>query len=131
MPARIFLAIFGLFSLPYGVYCFLRPSFLESFAGVAATTTTGTVELQAMYGGLQAGFGALALLGALKTAHTRTALLAAAFLCGGLALFRLLGAAGASELSAYTMQGLAFEIPSTAIALGLYRHSAGRASAPA
>ena len=41
MAARIFLAIFGLFSLPYGIYCFVDPAFLAPFAGVAATTTTG------------------------------------------------------------------------------------------
>jgi len=84
-----------------------------------------------MYGGLQAGFGALALLGALRSEHTRTALLASAFLCGGLALFRLLGATQAGELSAYTIQGLAFEIPSTAIAVGLYRSAWRRAAAAA
>jgi hypothetical protein len=121
MPARIFLAFFGLFSLPYGLYCFARPDFLASFAGVSATTITGTVELQAMYGGLQVAFGALGLLGAMKTEHTRTALLAAAFLCGGLGLFRLLGALQFGEFSAYTVQGLAFEIPSTALATWLYR----------
>jgi hypothetical protein len=120
MPARVFLALFGLFSLPYGLYCFLRPDFLESFAGVGASTTTGLIELQAMYGGVQAGFGALALLGSLRPEHTRSALLATIFLCAGLGLFRLFGAIGAGEFSAYTMQGLAFEIPSTAIAGFLY-----------
>ena len=46
MGARIFLGLFGLLSIPYGIYCFLRPGFLEAFAGVAATSTTGTVELR-------------------------------------------------------------------------------------
>lgn len=122
MPSRIFLGLFGLFSLPYGIYCFLRPGFLESFAGVAAVTTTGSIELQAMYGGLQSGFGALALLGALRPAHTRSALLATAFLCTGLGLFRLLGAITAGELSSYTGQGLAFELPAAVIAIGLWIH---------
>src|SRR5262249_47837434 len=101
MGARIFLGLFGLISLPYGLYCFLHPDFLGPFAGVSATSTTGTVELRAMYGGLQAGFGALALLGAFRPAFTRTALLSTAFLCAGLGSFRLLGALAAGEVSSY------------------------------
>lgn len=53
MGARIFVGIFGLFTIPYGLFCFLRPGFLDEFAGVAATS----VELRAMYGGLQTAFG--------------------------------------------------------------------------
>lgn len=121
MVARIFLGLFGLLSVPYGIYCFARPEFLESLAGVAAVSTTGTVELRAMYGGLQAGFGALALLGALRPSFVPSALLAAAFLCAGLGLFRLFGALAAGELSSYTAQGLVFELGSTALATALWR----------
>jgi hypothetical protein len=121
MGARIFLGLFGLVSIPYGVFCFLRPGFLEDVAGVAATSTTGTVELRAMYGGLQAAFGALALLGALRPAFVHTALLTTAFLCAGLGLARLLGAIAAGEVSSYTAQGLVFEFGVTAIAVGLLR----------
>jgi hypothetical protein len=125
MAARIFLAIFGLFSLPYGIYCFLDPGFLADFAGVAATSTTGTIELKAMYGGLQAGFGALALLGALRPALAPTILLATAFQCAGLGSFRLMGALAAGEFSSYTAQGIGFELGSTAIAFLLWRSLAG------
>jgi len=121
MFARFFLGLFGVFSLSYGLYCFAQPGFLDAFAGVAATSTTGTVELRAMYGGLQTGFGALALLGALRPALLRPALVATLFLCAGLGSFRLLGALAASEVSSYTSQGLAFELGSTAIAAFLLR----------
>lgn len=121
MAARVFLAIFGLFSLPYGIYCFLDPGFLAGFAGVAATTTTGTVELQAMYGGLQTGFGALALFGAWRPRHAPTILLATVFQCAGLGTFRLLGALRAGEFSTYTSQGIVFELGSTLIAFLLWR----------
>lgn len=123
MVTRVFLGLFGLLSVPYGIYCFARPGFLEGFAGVAAVSTTGTVELQAMYGGLQTAFGALALLGALRPAFAATALLTTAFLCAGLGVFRLFGALGAGELSSYTAQGLVFELGSTAIAAALWRRS--------
>ena len=127
MVARVFLALFGLLSLGYGIYCFARPEFLGPFAGVAATSTTGTVELRAMYGGLQTGFGALALLGALRPSIAPTALLTTAFLCAGLGLFRLMGALAASEVSSYTAQGLVFELGSVVVAGALLR----RWSAPA
>lgn len=121
MGARIFLAIFGLFSLPYGLYCFLQPGFLADFAGVGSLSTTGTIELRAMYGGLQAGFGALALFGALRPAYAPTILLATAFQCAGLGSFRLMAALGASEFSAYTTQGIAFELGATLIAFFLWQ----------
>jgi len=121
MAARIFLAIFGLFSLPYGIYCFLRPGFLADFAGVGALSSTGTVELQAMYGGLQTGFGALALFGALRPAHAPTILLAILFQCAGLGSFRLMGALSSGSFSSYTSQGIAFELGSTLVAFLLWR----------
>jgi hypothetical protein len=119
LGARVFLGLFALVSLPYGIFCFIRPEFLDAFAGVTATSTTGTVELRAMYGGLQTAFGLLALLGALRPANTRAALLATALLCAGLGSFRLLGAIAASEVSSYTGQGLVFELGSTALAFYL------------
>lgn len=121
MGARVFLGLFGLLSIPYGVFCFLRPEFLDAFAGVAATSTTGTVELRAMYGGLQTAFGVLALVGALRPAFTHAALLATALLCAGLGSFRLLGAIAAAEVSSYTGQGLVFELGATALAFYLLR----------
>jgi hypothetical protein len=131
MIERVFLGLFGIFSLPYGIYCFARPEFLESFAGIAAISTTGTVELRAMYGGLQAGFGALALLGALRPAFVPSALLATAFLCAGLGLFRLLGTFMAGEVSSYTAQGLGFEFGATIVAVALWRRSPVPASVQA
>lgn len=127
MIARIFLGLFALASLPYGLYCFARPGFLEAFAGVASASTTGTVELRAMYGGLQTGFGALALLGALRPSIAPSALLATAFLCAGLGLFRGMGAIAAGELSSYTAQGLVFELGSATFAAVLWHRSAAAA----
>ena len=127
MAARIFLAIFGLASLPYGLYCFLHPEYLAQFAGVGSLSTTGTIELQAMYGGLQTGFGALAFFGALRPAYAPTILLATAFQCAGLGTFRLLGALAAGEFSSYTSGGIGFELGSALIAALLWR-AASRAS---
>ena len=126
MIARVFLALSGLIWLPYGIYLFFEPGYLAEAAGIAATTATGQIELRAMYGGLQAGIGALALAGALRPALTRTVLFAGCFLFGGLAVTRLLAAIGSGELSPYTIFGLCFEWSSTLLALWLLR--AGPAS---
>ena len=117
MGARIFLGLFGLVALSFGIVCFVDPRFLDAFAGVAATSNTGTVELRAMYGGMQIAFGVLAFLGAFRPAFTRSALLATGILCAGLGSSRLLGAIAASEVSSYTSGGLVFELGSTAIAI--------------
>jgi hypothetical protein len=114
--ARSFLGLSSLLWLGYGLFCFARPVVLDGVAGVAASSTTGTVELRAMYGGLQTALGALLLLGALRPGFTRPALLALAFLCAGLGAARLLGALAASEISSYTGQAIALELGSFAIA---------------
>ena len=121
MLPRIFLGLSGLLWFAYGVYCFFDPGFLDETAGVTATSTTGTIELRAMYGGLQAGMGALALAAVVRPALVVPALLASSFLFAGLASARLLAALQAGELSSYTMSGLALEWGSLAIAVALLR----------
>jgi hypothetical protein len=110
------LGLFGLVAISFGIICLLDPGFLDAFAGVAATSTTGTIELRAMYGGMQIALGVLALLGVFRPAFIRTALLATGILCAGLGSSRLLGAIAVSEVSSYTSGGLVFELGSTAIA---------------
>ncbi len=114
--ARIFLGASALLWLPYGIFCFLRPEFLAGSAGVSALSPTGATELRAMYGGLQAGIGALALTGCVWPEARRAALLALAFLCAGLGAARLGGAFTDGGLSAYTAAGLFFEWVSTGFA---------------
>ena len=121
MGLSSYLSSLSIVAIVAGVFCFLRPGFLDALAGVAATSTTGTVELRAMYGGLQTAFGVLALLGALRPAFTYAALLATALLCAGLGSFRLLAAMAAGEVSSYTGQGLVFEFGATALAFYLLR----------
>lgn len=121
MLPRIFLALSGLLWFVYGIYCFFEPGYLQGAAGVAATSTTGTIELRAMYGGLQAGVGALALAAALRPALVTPALLASSFLFAGLATTRLLAAIDAGELSSYTISALVLEGGSLALAVALLR----------
>jgi hypothetical protein len=126
MIARLFLALSALVWLPYGLYCLAQPGSLAEAAGVAASTPTGTTELRAMYGGLQAGLGLLALLGALQPGLRRPALLALAFLGAGLFLTRALGAAVDGGVSGYTVFALGFELVTAGGAGALLRHGPER-----
>jgi hypothetical protein len=119
MAARSFLALSALVWLPYGVWCFIDPAQLAGTAGVAFHSATGSTELRAMYGGLQAGLGALALAGVLRAALVRPALLALLFLTAGLAIARLGGVALDGSPSAYTLAGLGFEITTAAVSAWL------------
>jgi hypothetical protein len=122
MGLRIFLVLSAAVWLPYGVFCFLQPSFLAEAAGVTATSATATIELRAMYGGLEFAIGSLAALAIFRETFRRPALVTLAFLCAGLGLSRLLGAIIHEEVSAYTGFALAFELASTGLATWfLYR----------
>ena len=126
MAARVFLAFSVLLWLPYGVYCFFDPGFLAGAAGVLSQSPTGSTELRAMYGGLQTAIGALALMGVVRPALRRPALVALGFLASGLALARLGGVALDGSASTYTVTGLCFEI-TTAVLSAFFL---SRASSP-
>ena len=121
MGTRIFLGLQALLWLPYGIFCFFQPAFLGGAAGVEIASTTGSIELRAMYGGLQASIGTLALLAAFRPSLLRPALVTIAFLTTGLGAARLMGAALDAELSTYTSFGLLFELASAGVAVWLLR----------
>jgi hypothetical protein len=129
--ARVFLAVSALLWLPYGLFCLVQPGALAGIAGVAAGSPTGSAELRAMYGGLQAGLGALCAGGALRPGLARPALLALAFLGGGLGIARLAGAAIDGAWSPYTRMGLALEWTTLALAVALLRRPGAAAAGSA
>lgn len=122
---RVFLAANALLWLPYGLYCLAQPHMLAEVAGVAAASTTGSTELRAMYGGLQAAIGALALGAAFRRDLQRTALITLAFLAGGLFSARLVGAFTDGGLSSYTVGALIVESSLTLLSIGLLRQRPG------
>ncbi len=121
--ARGFLAFTALVWLPYGIVCLLWPAHLADIAGVAAHTTTGSVELRAMYGGVSMAVGTLALIGALRATSMRSALTTIATVCAGIGTARLLATVAAGELSAYTAAALVLEWGSLTVASLLLRRA--------
>ncbi len=128
--SRLFLGISALAWLPYGLFCFSMPGFLEKAAGVMSTTPTGLTEIRAMYGGLQMGIGALALAALFREALVRPTIFMLAFLYGGLAGTRVLGLLMDGGPSGYTIFALSFELPATIIAIWLLLKDAGEDAAP-
>ena len=107
---RIYLVLSSLVWLPYGLYCLFNPEYLADAAGVAGVTPTGTTEIRAMYGGLQASIGCFALAALVRPDLARSVLLAIAFLSCGLALGRLGGMMADGGISGYTGGAVGFEI---------------------
>lgn len=121
MGTQIFLGLQVLVWAPYGLFCFFQPSYLGEAAGLLAANATASVEIRAMYGGLQFAIGALAAVGLVRPALRPSALVAIIFLCTGLGVARGLGALIDSEMSGYTSFALVFEFASAALALWLLR----------
>jgi hypothetical protein len=106
---------------PYGLYLIIAPSFLAGAAGVIGETPTGTTELRAMYGGLQAAIGLLCAHALARPQYRRHALLALCFLSAGLGSSRFLGLLVDSSASGYTLGALGFELFNATIAILLFR----------
>ena len=108
--ARLFLGLQALLFIAYGLYCLVNPEALSAGAGIEASTITGTIELQAMYGGLQTAIGALCLVGLLRANYERAALTALLFLFAGLAVVRVSLGLTHADYSDYSLFAMGFEI---------------------
>ena len=109
MAMKIFLGLSVLIWLPYGIYCIVAPEYLAEVAGVAAMTPTGTTEIRAMYGGLQAALGVMSVFALARPVYAHSAATALCFVLGGLFLARLTGFMVDDSGSDYTYGTLVFE----------------------
>ena len=121
---KLYLIISVLIWLPYGLFCAIDPGYLEGAAGVLAATPTGTTELRAMYGGLQASIGVMCAAALIRSDLARSAVLAVAFLTTGLFIVRVCGFFMDGSASDYTNGVLVFEGSYSLISILLLRKSA-------
>jgi hypothetical protein len=107
----------GLVFTAYGLVCLFAPELPAGYAGFGLNSGDALVEVAAMYGGLQFGFGVFCLLGALRSELSRPALLSVVLLVGGLALARLYSTLiGSEAVGSYTYGALVFECTTTFLA---------------
>lgn len=117
MLGKIVLWVSTLAFVSYGIACLLSPSLPAGYAGLGILNGDGYVELGAMYGGLQTGFGLLCLLGAVKADLYRPVLLAVAVVVGCLALGRLYSTlTGTEAVGSYTWGAMVFEFLTATLA---------------
>ena len=109
MVARLFLGFQALVFIPYGLYCLVDPHILSENAGLVASSVTGIIELQTMYGGLQTAVGVLCALGAAVVRYRAPALMALLFIFAGLAVPRVSLALMQGDFSGYTVFAMFFE----------------------
>ena len=120
---KLYLSISTLIWLPYGLYCVFVPEYLDGAAGVVGATPTGTTEIRAMYGGLQASIGVMCAVALARAEMSRSAIIAIGFLTSGLFLARLAGLVIDGSASEYTNGVLVFEGSYAAVSILLLRRT--------
>ena len=118
MLGKGILAFVALAFVGYGFVSLFSPDIPVGYIGYQLTNADAKIEVVAMYGGLQIGFGLFCLMGVIYSQYETPALLAVVLMLGGLALSR--GAAlmlHAEPVTIYTQGALIFETVSAALAL--------------
>jgi len=113
--SKIVLGFTGVVFAGYGLWCAVDPGVVAATSGLAYPTPGAEVEARAMYGGLQAGFGAFLLVGAIRLALRLPALVALLLVVGGLATFRAVGLALAGP-DDYNIGAVLYETTTTLLA---------------
>lgn len=88
--ARIFLFIYTLLFLSFGIYAFLNPNLIVDMMGATDMASAGIYELRSNYGGVSMGIGLMCLAGALRPVLQRPALYVLVAYTGGYALGRFM-----------------------------------------
>ena len=124
MATRVFLGFTGLLFAGYGLACLASPAIVANATGMQLATGTASVEVRAMYGGLQTALGLLALLAVVREPLRSPALLFLGVLFFGLASGRLIGIAVDPEPGSSNFIAAGYEAASAAIAFALLPRSA-------
>ncbi|MCB1855501.1 MAG: DUF4345 family protein [Halieaceae bacterium] len=117
MLGKFVLWFSGAMFIAYGLACLANPQLPMAYAGLGALSGDALPEVAAMYGGLQTGFGVFCLVGALRAAYYRPALLLLALCIGALGLARCYwGITGEAAVGSYTYGAAAYELTTTLLA---------------
>ena len=124
MLTKIVLWVTGLSLGLYGAACLFSPELAAGYIGYQLIAADTTIEVIAMYGGLQVGFGLFCIFSALSSTHTKSGIIAVFLVMGGLAVSRAFGIASVSgDPSEYTYGAVVYESLTTVMALLALRQS--------
>ena len=124
MLAKIVLWFTGLSLGLYGAACLFSPELAANYIGYQLIAADTTIEVIAMYGGLQLGFGLFCIFSALSSTHTKSAIVAVCLVMGGLTVSRTFGIASVSgNPGEYTYGAVIYESLTAALALLALRQS--------
>ena len=112
---RLFLAYLALVWLGIGAWLLIEPSALAAYAGVAATSIDGSIEIRAMYGGLELAIGLSALWALWRPRWACHVLFMNGVITGGLGVGRIVAIVIAGSASTYILSALAFELSAAAL----------------
>ena len=110
--SKILLGFTGIVFAGYGVWCAVDPGVVAGYSGLSYPTRSAVVEARAMYGGVQLGFGAFLLYGAMRSSARVHTLVATLLVVGGLASCRAIGLALAGP-DDYNVAAVLYETTTT------------------
>ena len=117
MLGKIILWISAIIFISYGLTCLYSPDIPAGYAGLSMTNGDAFVEIGAMYGGLQTGFGLFCLLAALNPDYQKSGLILLVLCIGSLALTRFYTTLIVSEpVAIYTWGAMAYEFSTALLA---------------
>jgi len=103
--------------ISYGLICLFSPDIPAHYAGLNMTNGNAIVEIGAMYGGLQTGFGLFCLLAALNSNFYKPGLVLLVLCIGSLALARIYSTLIITDpVSAYTWGAMIYEFATAILA---------------
>jgi len=127
--ARWFSGILGVILVAYGVACMLNPALLMAPVGLTGKAAA-QVEIRAMYGGVQIGFGLYCLLAARSAQRTGHALVVIASIFLSIAICRGLGMLLSQTGGAFHSAALCFEVVVGITSVWLWRAQTPAKKAP-
>jgi hypothetical protein len=114
--SKIILAVSGFIFFGYGLLCTVAPQLPAEYIGYQYGVGGSTVEIMAMYGGLEMGLGIIYLIAAFSDKLRHNGLWVALITFGGLGFTRLFGLM-IHGVDDYNMAALFYELATTGLCI--------------
>ncbi len=127
--SKLLLLITGIVFLGYGLLCAIAPAYPAEFIGYHLDFGGTTVEVVAMYGGLQIGLGITYIVAAAKSDFTVQGLKLLLIILGSVAIGRFFGLI-VHGVDGYNIAALFYELTTIGLAISALVLERAKAQAP-